>query len=186
MNMNHSLVFAWLTLVSAIPAVLFAGELTPDEQAFFDRHAADLVRFEAQTMDDLAIDQVFSTPFYNLDVILLLGDGDQNTSLIVTRIGDQLVNLDRPGTDGDLPEFQKLLNPAFKLRTDADAKMLQQALDVLYPIFMQSDKKARSFRHEGNTWIFARAEFDESKSGYIFTTAADGTIQSVKYQMRLP
>ena len=184
--MNRALAFAWLTLVLALPSVLFARELTPDEQAFFDRHAADLVRFETEALDDLALDQVFASPFYNLTVMILLGDGDQNTQLIVTRIGDKLVTVDRPGTDGDLPEFQKLLNPAFKLRTDADAKMLQQALDVLYPIFMQSDKKARSFRHEGDTWIFVRAEFFESTSGYIFTTAADGTIQSVKYLMRLP
>jgi hypothetical protein len=184
--MNRSLAFALLTLWSAIPAVLSAGELTPAEKAFFDRHVSDLVRFEMETMDDLAIEQVFSTPFYKLEVLILLEGGDQNTKLIVTRVGDKLVSVTRPGTDGDLPEFQKLLNPAFKLRTNADAKMLQQALDVLFPLFMQSDKKARSFRRAGDTWIFARAEFDESKSGYIFTTDANGTIKSVKYQLRLP
>ena len=74
--MNRSLVFVLSTLLSAIPAVLSAGELTPAEKTFFDRHAPDLVRFETQTMDDLALEQVFSTPFYNLTVIIMLGDGE--------------------------------------------------------------------------------------------------------------
>ena len=184
--MNRSLVFALATLLSAIPALLSAGELTPEDQEFFKQHASDMVRFETETLDDLAVEKVFSAPVYSVKVILPLGDGSPMTTFIVTRNGEALVALNQPGTDGDLPDFAKMISPEFKLRTNTDGKMLQQALNVLFPVIMESEKKLRSFRHTGNTWTFVRGEFFDSKSGYIFTTDESGTIVAVSYQLKLP
>ena len=184
--MNHSFTRALSMLWLSVPLLLSAGELTPDEQAFFDQHKSDFVRFEAQKLEALAVETVFAVPFYTVKVILTASDGEPTTTFTVARVGDGFVSILRPDSDADLPEFLKLLSPEFKLRTDANARALQEALDVLYPPMMQSDKKLISFRHAGNSWIFVRGEFIENKLGYIFTTGPDGEIKTVKFQLRLP
>ncbi len=173
-------------MLSALPVLLSASDLTPDEQAFFDKHTSDVIRLETQRLDAPAIVKVFSSPFYAVKVVLKVADGELSNDLIVARIGDNLVSVSRPGSDGDLPDLQKMLNPDFKLRTDADATTLQQALDAAYPILMDSDKKTKAFRRAGHSWIFVRGKFFDSKSGYIFETDASGAITSVKYQLKLP
>ena len=184
--MHRSPTLALSILFLSLPVLSSAGDLTPDEQAFFDQHKADFVRFEPQKLDDLALEKVFSAPFYTVKVIIKIADGEPMTSFNVARVGDDFVSMQRPGEDGDLPDFQKLLSPEFKLRTPADAKAMQQALNVLYPPMMESDKKLISFRRTGNRWIFVRGQFFDSKSGYIFETGEDGEIKSVKYQLKLP
>jgi hypothetical protein len=184
--MRRPLALTLSTLLSALPALLPAGDLTPDEQAFFDQHLSDVVRFEKQRLDDPAMVKVFSSPFYAVKVVLKLADGEQSNDFVAARNGDNLVSVNRPGTDGDLPDLQKMLNPEFKLRTPADATLLQQALDTVYPIVMSNDQKLKTFRQAGKTWIFVRGEFFDAKSGFIFETDEDGAITSVKYQLKLP
>jgi hypothetical protein len=184
--MKRFLAFTLSTLLSACPLLSSAGDLTPEERVFFDQHTADMMRLDTQRLDSPAMVKVFSAPFYGVKVVLKEADGEQSNDLVVARIGDKLVSVSRPSSDGDLPDFQKMLNPDFKLRTAADATMLQQALDAAYPIIMDSDKKNEAFRHAGSKWVFVRGEFFGSKSGYVFETDAGGAIKSVKYQLKLP
>ena len=173
-------------LLWSLPALTRAAEITPDEQAFFDQHTADLVKFQTEKVDDLAVEKVFTVPIYTVTVVIGLADGNPTTSLTVARIEDKLVGVNRPSGDGDLPDFQKMISPDFKLKTNTDGKMMQQALNVLYPAMMESEKKLISFRQAGNTWTFVRGEFFESKSGYVMKTGADGSITSVEYLLKLP
>jgi hypothetical protein len=184
--MNRPLTLALSTLLLSVPALSPAGDLTPEDLAFFNQRAPDLVSFEYQTVDDLAIDKVFAVPFYTVKITIKIGDGGQYSTHVVTRVGDTVVPVLRPGEDGDLPQFQKLLRPELRLRNNNDAKAVHQALNVLYPPFMDSEKKLLSFRRAGNSWLFVRGEFFESKSGFVFEVDASGEIKSVKYQLRLP
>ena len=133
-------------LLLSLPVLNRAAEITPEENAFFDQHTSEMVRFETEKVDDLAVERVFSVPVYTVKVIIGFADGNPTTSLTVARIGDKLVGVNRPSEDGDLPDFQKMISPDFKLKTNTDAKMMQQALNVLYPTFMESEKKLISFR----------------------------------------
>ncbi len=187
--MNRYLTIALSTMLSTLPVLLSARDLTPDEQAFFDKHMSDMIkiRLETQRLDAPAIVKVFSPPIYTVKMILeFVADSEVSSHLIVARIGDKLVSLSRPSGDDDLPDFQRMLNPDFKLRTDTDATTLQQALDAAYPIVSDDDKKAEAFRHTGHTWIFVRGDFIDSKLGYLFETDASGAIKSVKFLLRLP
>jgi hypothetical protein len=96
------------------------------------------------------------------------------------------VSVTRPSTDADLPDFLTMLNPGFKLATEDDARTLQQALDVAYPIIGSGDKKAETNRRAGNEWIFVRGIFFDKKMGYVFQTDPSGRIVSVKYSLKLP
>ena len=109
------------------------------------------------------------------------GTGSQDQ--IVARVGDKIVAVTRPGTDGDAPVVMKLINPEFKLATDADAKTLQTALDAAFPIMMDDDKKLASFSHAKSDWTFIRGKFFEKKLGFIFTTDDKGKIVSVKFSL---
>jgi hypothetical protein len=184
--MNRYLAIALSTILSALPVLLSARDLTPDEQSFFDKHTSDMMRLETQRLDAPAMVKVFSSPFYAVKVVLKYPDSEQSSDLVVARVGDSLVSVSRPSSDGDLPDFQKMFNPDFKLRTDADAKTLQQALDTAYPIISDSDKKSEAFRHAGHTWTFVRGDFFDSKLGYVFETDAGGAIKSVKFLLKLP
>jgi hypothetical protein len=128
---------------------------------------------------------VFATPIYLLRVMVIAESGPTAT-LVVARVGDTTQQLLRPTVDGEVLGLQKLLKPTFKLRTNADAKVLQQALDVVFPYFMESDKKVRGFRRSGKAWIFARDALLGPTSGYVFETNAGGAIRSVKYLLELP
>lgn len=184
--MNRHLIITLSAILSALPVLSTARDLTPDEQAFFAKHTSDLIRLDTQRLADPAFVQVFSSPFYTVKVVLKYADGEQSSDLIVARVGDSLVSVGRPSSDADLPDYLKLLNPDFKLRTDADAKKLQQALDTAYPIISDSDKKSEAFRHAGHAWTFIRGDFFDSKMGYIFETDAGGAIKSVKFLLKLP
>ena len=165
----------------------FAGALTPDEQQFFDKHLSDIVKVEPTRLNGAALDHVFKVPFYDIKVTIQQGDGTETTHVIAARDGSKLVQMSSPGTDEPLPQFKALLNPRFKLKTEQDAKEMEQAIDAINPIsHFGSDTKAKAIKHQGNEWLFIRGEFFKKHSGYVVTTDADGTITDVKYSLKLP
>lgn len=106
--------------------------------------------------------------------------------LIAMKLGSKLVSASTPGTDKELPDFPKMLSPDFRLKSDADGKALQSALDALYPIIGDDDKKAEKFTHSGNHWTFVRGKFFEKNMGFEFTTDGEGKITAAKYVLKLP
>ncbi len=184
--MKRYLTLAVSALLSALPMVSSAGDLTPDEQAFFNRHTSDLVRFETQRLDDPVMQEVFAAPVYQVKIFIGGDDSGPTTSLVVARVGDKLVSVNVPSSDADMPGLLAMLKPGLKLSTTAEASMVQQALDTICPILMSSDKKLKGFSHQGTTWHFVRGEFFESKSGFVFETDAEGKVTAVKYLLRLP
>jgi hypothetical protein len=184
------------TLRKFILAVLFlvisprysrADGLSADDQAFFDKHSSDVVKLDAKKLDTPAFVKVFSAPFFTVKVIIKQPDGDMSNDIVVARVGEKLVCVSRPGSDADLPDFVKMINPDFKLKSDDDAKTMQTALDAAYPIIgSDDDKKAEAFKHVGNQWIFIRGNFFQDKMGYVFDVDADGKIKSAKYMLKLP
>jgi hypothetical protein len=184
--MRKSLVLTLALVFCGVAAQSFAQVLTSEERAFFDQHISELVKVEPTRVVDPAVQKVFAAPFYEVTTTIHEGDGTNTLKLIVARLGSQLVSVTRPSTDADLPDFLTMLNPGFKLATEDDARTLQQALDVAYPIIGSGDKKAETNRRAGNEWIFVRGIFFDKKMGYVFQTDPSGRIVSVKYSLKLP
>jgi len=180
-NLPRTLEAAFKLRTAAVP-----GGLSPDEQAFLEKHGSDVVQLKPMKLADPALSKVFSTPFYSVLVVIKQSDGDETIDTIVARVGDKLVAISRPGSDADLPDFPKMLNPAFTLKTDDDARTLQQAMDVVYPISGDDNKKAEAFRHTGNQWLLTRGLFFDKKLGYIFDVDPGGAVKSVKFVLKLP
>lgn len=185
-NLRRPFFLMALAAATALPLPAHAQNLPPEDQAFFDKHLSDFIRFEATKLDDALFLKVFSTPFYCVKVLIKASDGEQSSDVVLARLDGKLVSVGRPSSDVDLPEFPKLLNPAFRLKTDDDAKVLQQALDTAYPIIGNDNKKAKSFRRAGDQWILVRGVFFDDQLGFIFTVDPTGAVKSVKFVLRLP
>ena len=169
------------------PTRVAAQDLTPAEKAFIDSHLAELVTVLPVRLQDPALQEAFSTPFYRLEVTLKEADGTSRNSMIVARVGDRLVSVARPSSDQDLPEVQKMIRPAFKLRDVSSGAAFQEALDTIFPIIGgDQETKAKTFWHAGSQWYFARGSFFDKKLGFVLETDGAGTIQSVKFTLKLP
>ena len=79
-----------------------------------------------------------------------------------------------------------MFRPDFKLKSDADARVLQAAFDAIFPIIGSGDQKVATFKHTGNQWIFVRGEFFDSLMGFVVTTDGGDAVTGVKFVMKLP
>lgn len=175
---------ACLTLALAAAGIR-AQSVNPNEQQFFDSHIDQLVKLKPTRIDNPALAKVFSCQFYNVEVTI----ADSGNKVLVARQGSELIQVTKPSTTADMPDFEKLINADFRLKTDEDAHTLQDALDVLYPIdtsFDQEDAQAKTIKHTGNEWTFVRGKFFEHFKGFVFTTNDDGAITNVKYSLDIP
>jgi hypothetical protein len=177
----------FLSLAAAPLPAAHAQALTPDEQSFIDKHLPEFISTKVTRIADPALAKVFAAPFYKVEIAIKDNDGNSQLSdLTVARVGDKLVNVSSPSTDGDQKNLVAMLSPQFKLKSNADAAALQKALDLLFPPFNDEEKKAVKFSHKGADWTFIRGTFFEDKKGYIFTTKPDGAVASAKFMLKLP
>lgn len=173
-------------LLATTPAAR-ADDLSPEDKAFFDKHSSDIVRLEPGKVTDPTFVHVFALPVFHVKVYIKQGDGGDSTmDVMAAKMGDKLVSVGRPSSDTDLPDFPKMLNPSFKLTSDADAKDMQAAMDLIYPLITDDEKKAEGFRHEGNKWTFIRGPFFDKKIGFVLTTDAGGKVTSATFSLKVP
>ena len=157
-----------------------------DGAAFIKDHISDVVKIDAAPIADPSVASTFASPVYIVTIGMSDGESLQTSTMIVTRLGDKVVPLSRPGTDGDYPMIQKLLNKGLRLTSDADLKTVQTAFDLVYPIVGSQDLSARDFSHTGNQWTLVRGVFFDKKMGFVLTTDGDGAVTDVKYVLKLP
>jgi len=186
MAMLTALLVSLGLILATSPRPARAEGLSAADKAFFDKHTADIVHLEPTRVEDAEFVRVFSLPVYHVKVVIQQGEGTSSTDMVLARSGDKLISVDRPGTDSDMPDFPKMLNPSFKMQNDDGAKELQKALDLLYPIIGSEDQKTEAFSHAGNQWTFIRGKFFDHHMGFIFETDASGKITSAKYSLKLP
>lgn len=177
--------FAAMTIALLAP-LASADALPPDEQAFLDKHMADVIAITPKRLDDAALAKAISAPIYMLNIAINMGDGGSMTqSQMAAHVGDQLVPVTRPGTDGDCPQIAKMIKSDFALKSDDDAKTLQSAFDLLFPPVGDIEKKVIAFHHNGNEWQFIRGAFFDKHMGFVITTDNAGKITAVKYSLKL-
>jgi hypothetical protein len=162
------------------------GQVPADEQAFLDKHMNEVVAITPKRLSDAAVTKSFSAPVYELNITINSGDGGtMSQKQIAAKVDDKLVPVARPGTDQDCPQIFKMVNPAFVLKTDDDAKTMQAAMDAVFPPVTDDEKKGISFSHSGSTWTFYRGMFFNNKLGFVITTDGSGKVTAVKFALKL-
>ena len=174
--------FSLFAMVVFLAPTLHADDAT-DDQAFFDKQTSKFVKLQPTRLTGDALGKVFAGIFYSVNVV---GSDGSSSKAVVARTGDDIAIVSIPGSTTDMPDVVKLLKPGFTLKSDADAKVFQDALDLLYPIdttFNKDDLNAKGIRHTGAQWIFVRGKFFDHFKGLIVTTDPAGKITGVKWTL---
>ncbi len=174
-------------LVFLASILVFAGQLraddAADDQAFFDKQTSKFIKLQPKRLSSDAVGKVFSATVYS--VVVVANDSSSN-STVVARTGDDIAMITIPPSTADMPDFVRMLKPDFTIKSDAEAKLFQDALDVIYPIdttFNKDDINAKAIRHAGNHWTFVRGKFFDHFKGFIVTTDAGGKVIGVKWTL---
>jgi hypothetical protein len=174
--------YARLLVVLCLSLATVAGrgqEATAEEKAFFDKHVGKLVKLEPTPITGQALEQVFAAKFFM--VKMNMGGEAGVKTLVAARLGEDLQDVTMPETNADLPGLKSLVRAGFKLKSEADGKMFEQALDLLYPVDVRYDEKRKAVRQAGTEWTFIRGAFIGNFKGLVVTTDGIGTVTSIKY-----
>ena len=182
-----------ITLLASCPKVVDAQSLTAQEKDTIHRAVLEKetveIETEATRRTDDALTKVFSTPFYDVTIIQHSDNHTREDSVLLTNLDGQMVELKAPNTNETLPDLQRILNKDFQIKSPQDAFLLEEALDILYPIratFGNEDLNKKAVLENGNQWLFIRGAFFEDLKGFVFTTDASGNITDASYAMRIP
>jgi hypothetical protein len=174
------------SLLAALLLVTIDGRgraATAEDKAFFEKNVASLVKVEPAPITGQALERVFGAKFYTVKVSM---GGEQGVkTLVAARVQDDLKDVTLPEANADMPALQALVKPDFKLKTDADGKAFEEALDLLYPVDVRYDEKRKAVKHAGTEWVFIRGTFIADFKGLVVTTDAEGTVKSIKYSREI-
>lgn len=187
--MNNKLLWTIpLMLMSLSPTL--AQDLTAEERAAVEAEVHKRIKVTSEKMTSPALARVFAPTFIEVKVKIMSPDGSTMThDFTMAKMGDGFIDLEDPTTNMAMPNLHKAIRKDLRIKTDADAKIFEQALDVLHPIsggFGDRDKAFKAIRHADNTWTFVRGKFFKDRKGFVVTTDAAGVVKSVRYSLDLP
>ncbi len=167
-----------------------AAETASKEEALVAAEVSKMYKITstASTLDSEAIKKVTDAKIYNVKVKITGPGRRSSSSLKVIRRNKVITDLETPSTNQPCPWLKTMINKTFSLKTEANAKTLEAALDVLYPIsdsFGGRDKKAKAIRRHGRTVTFVRGVFFKNLKGFVFETDENGSIVNVSYSLRV-
>lgn len=158
--------------------------LTPEEQTLFNNHIKDFISLTPTRIVNDKLSLVFSPTFYAVAIKIALKDGSISQNAIFTQVDDKLITLPSPITNESMSELLSLIKPDFTLTTMDDAKKLQEALNILYPV--RADVPSNdSILQNGNTWTLITGKFFDKRKGFIIATGPDGKITSIDYSLNI-
>jgi len=186
-------VFSIATVVAVccmIAAQAPSAAKAPDEAAQVAAEVTKMftVSSEATKLTSAALAKVTDGVVYNVKVTIKGPDSRQSSRIKVIKEGKSISKLDSPSTNQSCPGLKKMIRKEFTLKTEQDAKVLEAALDELYPIsdsFGGRDKKAKAIKRDGANFIFVRGVFFKKLKGFIVETDGKGAITDVKSSLQI-
>ncbi len=191
--MKYTLTFALITLLAAITLPTTAAPLIADTER--PAHSAPQNNNDpearAQPLQDKVLETVFTAQFYRLAIRKRQTGDNTNTKegITLAKVDQEYIYLEQPTTDQPVPDLQRLIKKSFQIKTLDDARMIETALDILYPTtsrYTYGSLRGNTIRQQGNQWFFIRDRFFSDLEGFIFKTNDDGNILSVSYSLNLP
>ena len=135
-----------------------------------------------------ALKKVTDAAIYDVKVKITGPQSSSSSSLKVIRRNKAVTTLRYPSTNQLCPWLKTMIKKTFRLQTEENAKALEAALDVLYPLsdsFGGRDKKAKAIRREGRSVTFVRGVFFKNLKGFVFEADENGSIVNVSYSLRV-
>jgi hypothetical protein len=155
-----------------------AQQLTPAENALLDNYLKSIVTSEREKIVSDTLAKVFPGTILKMKSGFSASDGIS----WCTETGFLIKN-------GKLLEFSRdslmlILKSGFSIKSEADAKIFETALDKIYPVSWTDLDMKKHFK-KANKWYFSRGDFFDFYSGFEATTDATGKITAVRYDMKV-
>ena len=154
-----------------------AQELTEKENSLLNNFLNSRVIGEKEKIVSDTLSRVFPGPVYSIKAGFSDPDGINYCSQYYFIIKDG--NLVDFGRDS----IMKVLKSGFSIKTEADAKVFETALDKIFPVSWSDEDMKKHFK-KGIIWYFARGDFFEFYSGFIVTIDPAGKITGIRYDMK--
>lgn len=134
------------------------------------------ISFIKTPIQSSALNQVFDAKFFSITEKEKLGDSGYSESsfLAFANRGEYAVLMDKSQLTG-------LLASSYKLSSEQDASLFQDALNALYPPDTFAKKHVQCFQKDGR-WCFVRDESFGEKKGFVVSVNSQEKIDKIEYK----
>jgi hypothetical protein len=181
-NPITTLLLALLVSATGLTAVKGADGIKEIEKQIKDNILKNTT-VKASLLKDKTLSKCYAAEFYNVEVSAPSDYGTQKSKTVYAKTPDGITNITQPGTDAPLPELLKLVNPAFKIKTEKDALILLSTLSKIFPR-LNIEEKPRVIK-KGNAWQLVTGNFFKHYSGFEVETDASGKITQFSRALKL-
>ena len=176
-------------MISAVATLGFMAPATvsaADDTKAVEKEVLNRIKITPKKIESLALQKVFSATFYQVKIAIKQGGGTSTSTMSLALNQGKFVDLETNGTNQKMPVLLSVVKKDFKLKSESDAKVFQEALDKVYPIRgFGSDKDVKAIKKTDAGWTFIRGKFFKNLSGFIIKTDAAGSIKAIDFSLRI-
>jgi hypothetical protein len=177
--MKKSIIY--IMIFSFLILKISAQEITEKENSMLDNFIKSKIAIEKEKIVSDTMAKVFIGTFFKVDAGFSFSEGGSmcSGSLFVIN-GGTLVEFESR-TDS-MYTLLSLVRSDFYLKSEADVKIFETALDKIFPIGWSNAEDKEHLKIK-DKWYFIRGKFFDSKSGYIITLDQNSKISNIAYSM---
>jgi hypothetical protein len=180
MKKISTLILLSITLIFSLE--VFAKGLEKNDIEFFKDKIFEIISLKPIPLNNDSLKELTDANIYELKLTI----NYSVDTLLVAKTNNKLVDLTKPSTPKDHNGLVKIINPNFKLNNEKNVLILQNALDVLYPISKKEDSRVKTYFKKDGKWYFIRGKFFKNFKGYVFNIKNDGSILKARYELKIP
>lgn len=182
---NHLMKTAKLTIILVLVLLVqIVKSETPTEQKIIQNIIKNTT-VTATKVDDPSVSECFSATFYIVAIKhKTIGTESSTDHAVYAQTADILECVSPPMMMSNMDYLAKLVRPTFKLRSAAEAQVMLNAMNLIYPTPFSKPDHLR-FKQDGTTWKFILGKMGPQLTGYIMTTDASGTVVSIERSIRI-
>ena len=179
--MKNSIIF--IMILSSLVLKINAQEISESDNSLMDEDLKSRIEIQKEKIVSDTLAKVFNGTFFKINAGFSSTNGGTSfCSDFLFIIKDGILMESDARTDS-MYTLLFLLRDDFYLKSEADVKIFETALDKLYPISWSNEEDKEHLKFS-NKWYFIRGKFFDSKSGYIVTIDKDSKITNIAYDLK--
>ena len=183
--MRHLFAIAPLLLfVCGAPLASAQNKVSIEDQIKAD--IAKRTSIKVSPIQDAGLRTCFAFEAYDVTITQKEAGGESSSAAVYVKTKTGVQNLTKPSTNADVPEMLPLIQPGFKLMSQADGVAMLSAIKALYvPKDRLGDDTNPEIVQKGTTWNFIIGKFFQKFSGFVIVTDSAGKITKVSYSLEI-
>ena len=178
--LNKTLLFGVAMALALAP---YSAVSAADELETVKKEVLKQITVQPAQVKSPALEKVFTANFYKVKIVI---KGGMSTTVSMAMNQGKAVKIEQNTTNMPMPVLQSILKKDFKLKTEADAKVFEEALDKLYPVSnFGRDSKLKQIKKTEKGWTFIRGKFFKNLKGFKLTTDGTGSVTAIDYSLEI-